>query len=77
MRILLPVDVDSSIAAAAVATLRRHSQAIDHVADGIKADRALPDNAYACKTLVRTMIRSGRSPSPNAKRGFARCGVDR
>ncbi len=77
MRILLLVEDDSSIAAAAVASLRRHSQAVDPVADGIKPDRALPDIAHVCGALVRTMIRSGRSPSPNAKRGFAPCEAGR
>ncbi|MDQ6648183.1 MAG: response regulator transcription factor [Pseudomonadota bacterium] len=45
MRILL-VEDDSSIAAATVATLRSHSHAVDHVADGIEADLALSDVEY-------------------------------
>jgi two-component system OmpR family response regulator len=45
MRILL-VEDDSSIAAATVATLRSHSHAVDHVADGVEADLALCDVDY-------------------------------
>lgn len=45
MRILL-VEDDSSIASATVATLRSHSHAVDHVADGIEADLALCDVEY-------------------------------
>ncbi len=45
MRILL-VEDDSSIAAATVATLRSHSHAVDHVADGVEADMALSDVEY-------------------------------
>lgn len=45
MRILL-VEDDSSIAAATVTTLRSRSHAVDHVADGVEADRALCEVQY-------------------------------
>lgn len=45
MRILL-VEDDSSIASATVATLRGHSHAVDHVADGVEADLALGEVEY-------------------------------